>query len=283
MSDAQRTMTGAEHCVYCGDFFECRDHVIPVRYNNVRRDYRRGSTVHCCNRCNGLLGSAAYFTVQERARHLIDRYRERNARDLTFPDWSEHELSTMAPKMRRTIRGRLAVRTLIRLKIDNLERVCLGIDVEPIDPLFVNGRRVVSDGVETENDVDGWGNPLKSIAERERVGRAEYLDALVRENYRLGVLFWRFARGPATLSVVNLALFCAKNEVTPDVPNSLDGMLALAAANKKRSHRRLTWKLVEVIQTGTMTLGQAMLRTERLVARGVAVASPYDDQARGSR
>lgn len=177
MSDTHRTMTGAEHCVYCGDFFECRDHVIPVRYNNVKRDYRPGSTVHCCNRCNALLGSAAYFTVKARAAFLIDRYRERNARDLTFPDWSADELATMSPRMQRAILGRLAARALIRLKIDNLERVCLEIEVEPINPLIVRGRRLVWSDYETEAEKDGYGRPAlpldSCVIEQGKVDRAE--------------------------------------------------------------------------------------------------------------
>lgn len=275
MSDAQRTMTGAEHCVYCGDFFECRDHVIPVRYNNVKRDYRSGSTVHCCNRCNGLLGSAAYFTVRERALYLIDRYRRANHSDLTFPDWDEEELESMAPKMRQAIRGRLSKRRLIRLKIDNLERVCLGLEVEPIDPLFVNGRHIVGDGVEVERD--GWGRPAPSEIAKRRVSaeavrqrRAEHLKRLVSGNHEQGVLYWRFRRGPLTVSVVDLPAFREKHGLTETQ--------AVAPIERRRGSSGGAvgcgrWQCIEVVPSGEATLPEALLIIQRMIAKG-AISEP---------
>jgi len=255
-------MTGAEHCVYCGDFFECRDHVIPVSYASVYRDYRRGSTVHCCLRCNGLLSNKAYHTVRDRAEFLVSRYREAHGADLAFPDWSESELSEMAPKMRRAIRGRLSKRTLIRLKIDNLERVCLGIPVEPIDPLFVRGRRIVGDDTGDEGEED-----RAAAVERRRVARAVAVEESVRFNYSEGVLFRRFKRGAMTIIVVDMDSFRDKYGIPPNLmpPTWSEIRLGIQPGALQAAKG---WRLTETASASHLTEEQALLEVHKLLWKG---------------
>jgi hypothetical protein len=134
---------GTEHCVYCGDYFQCRDHVIPVSYSSVYRSYKPGDTVHCCNRCNSFLSDKAHFTIHDRANYLIDIYRDRHWKDITFPIWEKQELEELGHNLRANVEKRLRLKTLYLNKIRNLELCSQGHPIVPIDPLIIRGKAII--------------------------------------------------------------------------------------------------------------------------------------------
>jgi len=134
---------GNEHCVYCGDYFQCRDHVIPVSYASVYRTYRPGDTVHCCTQCNTLLSNVAHFTVQDRAAYLMERYRQRFWKFIIFPPWRGADVLELGYKLRLQVEKSLKLKALYLTKLRNLELVSEGHSIEPIDPLVVRGKQLV--------------------------------------------------------------------------------------------------------------------------------------------
>lgn len=121
-----------ECCIYDGDWWQCRDHVIPVSYASVKRDYRRGDTVKCCHECNGLLGNKAYHTIIERAKYLIRAYQTKARKYLDYPDWTNNELEQMGYNLRTYIQSKLEIKRLYQYKLQNLARVANGYDAEPL-------------------------------------------------------------------------------------------------------------------------------------------------------
>lgn len=70
-------------CVYCGDFVECQDHVIPVAYNSGNRAIDTGRTVDCCNMCNNLAGDFIAESVIQKAIHLEYWYQRKFSSKVT--------------------------------------------------------------------------------------------------------------------------------------------------------------------------------------------------------
>lgn len=121
-----------ECCIYCGDWWQCRDHVIPVSYTSAKRYYNRNDTVQCCHECNHLLGDRAYHTIPDRASYLIRAYRYRARKYLDSPDWTPIELESMGYTLRTHIESKLEVKRLYQSKLQNLARVANGFDAEII-------------------------------------------------------------------------------------------------------------------------------------------------------
>lgn len=134
--------TGAEHCIYCGDYYQCRDHVIPVSYNQVYRDYKHGATVYCCNECNSLLSNKAYFTIQDRASYLLEAYRKKRWKEITFPEWRINEVKELGYNLRTMVERSLKLKSLYLSKLENIELVSQGFPIKPINPLYVRGRQI---------------------------------------------------------------------------------------------------------------------------------------------
>lgn len=122
-------------CVYCGDWYQCRDHVIPISYCQVYRDYKPGATVRACRECNGLLGSKAYFTQEERAEYLLARYPIKYRKLLQMPHWTPEECADLGYNLRVTVEAKMVLREIYALKIDNLERTSLALPAIPINEL----------------------------------------------------------------------------------------------------------------------------------------------------
>lgn len=116
------------HCVYCGDWFQCRDHVIPVSWMQVYRDYKPGQTVHCCNLCNTLAGSFVAFSVIQKANYFATKYRKKFRKTLRLPDWTDKELEALEYGLRGFVRQQINERLLLEAKLENLDRVALGFE-----------------------------------------------------------------------------------------------------------------------------------------------------------
>jgi len=123
---------GTRHCVYCGDWFECKDHYVPIDWLGYHRSYAAGDVVPACRECILLLSNFAKDTLQLRAEHLIGAYERRAAKWLRVPLWSEQELQEMGYGMQRQIRRALMLRSIYITKLRNLDLTLLGYDPIPI-------------------------------------------------------------------------------------------------------------------------------------------------------
>lgn len=130
-------MTGKEQkvCVYCGDWFECRDHVIPVSYTHARRCFRNTKTVPACKLCNQLLGSQIFSSMEERSAYLFDTVRHRYRRLLKLPVWSQDEIDDLQDGMRSVVETSQHAKRLIAAKLANLNLTSNGQEPVPIPAL----------------------------------------------------------------------------------------------------------------------------------------------------
>lgn len=113
-------------CVYCGDYFQCRDHTIPISYSQTYRDYKPGSTVKSCSECNNALGGKPLFTTTERAEYLLEWYQKRRKKYIEFPDWSDDEVDEMGYNIRVMVIQRRYLKQLYLAKLHNLELTSVG-------------------------------------------------------------------------------------------------------------------------------------------------------------
>lgn len=85
----------SSYCVYCGDWYGCIDHRVPVDWPGNHRSYAAGDIVSACRECNFLLTHFPNVTLSSRAGYLIRAYEKRAAKWLRVPPWSEHELQEL--------------------------------------------------------------------------------------------------------------------------------------------------------------------------------------------
>lgn len=119
-------------CIYCGDWFQCRDHVIPVSWQQVFRDYKKGKTVKCCHLCNNLAGDSVHFSPLSKAEYLIKRYQKKFKKILKLPDWSLEKINQLDYSLCSYVIHRQHLKRLIISKLKNLDRSSCGLDVEPL-------------------------------------------------------------------------------------------------------------------------------------------------------
>jgi hypothetical protein len=122
--------TGGIHpnyCVYCGDFNQCKDHVIPVSYNSVYRDYNRNETVDCCTECNTLAGSYPATSVEDKSTYLLQRYKTKYSKILNLPIWDNSELEQLKGNLKMQVKANENKRRLISKKMEHLRISAMGI------------------------------------------------------------------------------------------------------------------------------------------------------------
>jgi len=116
-----------EPCYYCGLPATGIDHVIPqallreflffqgegLDYPSDVKFYR----VPSCKQCNSALGSRMFRTMADRRQAVKDYLQRKYAKLLRSPDWSEDEMAELGKTLRSHIRGRMALKTLVRQRI----------------------------------------------------------------------------------------------------------------------------------------------------------------------
>jgi hypothetical protein len=127
---AAHRMRGAESCVYCGDWYECRDHYVPVSWLGLQRHYTSGDCVPCCQECNLLLGNVRIFDLSQRALFLGDRYQITRSKVLNLPNWSDEELKEIGYSLCKLIKRGLMLQSIYFAKLGNLGLRALG--YEPV-------------------------------------------------------------------------------------------------------------------------------------------------------
>lgn len=110
-------------CHYCGLVSDTVDHVPP---RSVRpsvsllpnADKFPFVEVHACRECNCALGRLALWTLGERKRYIKKWLKRRYKKVLATPDWSDQELAGLAPHMRDYVVNSIAVRDVVRQRIE---------------------------------------------------------------------------------------------------------------------------------------------------------------------
>ena len=116
------------HCIYCGDWYQCRDHIVPILVDAVERSYDPEKTCHCCNLCNNLAGDYWADSIEDKAQHILARYRRKFRVILFQNSWSDTELDDLMGGLHEFVRSKQNLKRLIEAKIDNLLRVSSGIE-----------------------------------------------------------------------------------------------------------------------------------------------------------
>jgi len=122
----------ARYCIYCGDWYECRDHRVPIDWPGNRRNYAAGDVVSACRECTVLLSNFSKVTLSARSEYLTRAYEKRAAKWLRVPPWSERELQEMGYGIQTQIRRALLIRSIYVAKLRNLDLTELGCDPIPI-------------------------------------------------------------------------------------------------------------------------------------------------------
>jgi hypothetical protein len=122
----------ARYCVYCGDWYECTDHRVPVDWPGDNRSYAAGDIVTACRECSLLLSHFPKETLSSRAEYLVGAYKKRAAKWLRVPPWSEQELEELGYGMQTQIRRALVARSIYVAKLRNLDLIEQGFDPIPI-------------------------------------------------------------------------------------------------------------------------------------------------------
>lgn len=193
--------TGTDWCVYCGDYFECRDHVIPVSYQSPHRYYNMGEIVKCCSECNRYLGNNAVHTVQDRADFLKTEYIRRKSKWLRAPHWTEEEIGQLGYSLRTEISKFKANRALYFKKIENLERSAMGYEPLPISPLIRRGK---SSGCD-------WNR--STAVESPRVKMSQTIRDTVRKNLKHGFAYYSVSYEGRSYRALSLRRFCSRHNV----------------------------------------------------------------------
>jgi hypothetical protein len=108
-------------CIYCGDWFECRDHVVPVSWLRDRRDYRPDETVHCCNDCNQLAGDYVPCSIEDKASYILEKVLRKSGKYLKPVQWTNEELAELDHSLKGFVKHEIFLQRLIRMRVDNLK------------------------------------------------------------------------------------------------------------------------------------------------------------------
>lgn len=112
-------------CTYCGDYAQCRDHVIPVNFLSVARSYSptKNWIVPSCNDCNTMAGSKVFFSVPEKARYIKSRFERRHSKILKHPEWSQEELNDVSYQIREMVWGGLVAKRVAKERLEYFDSV----------------------------------------------------------------------------------------------------------------------------------------------------------------
>ncbi len=112
-------------CTYCGATSECREHVIPVCYLSLSRNYdpRKSWIVPSCNSCNSLAGAFIAFSIPEKARYITTKFKNKYRKFLKQPEWTQEELDELDYKLKTMIWGSMVAKRVASERLKVLETV----------------------------------------------------------------------------------------------------------------------------------------------------------------
>ena len=108
-------------CVYCGARATTKDHFAPVSI--VASLMTFGARVigkfliPACGECNCIAGNKIFISVGAKRRYIQDRLKQKYAKLLKMPDWSESELNQLGYTLRQATLTGLAQRDYMRARV----------------------------------------------------------------------------------------------------------------------------------------------------------------------
>lgn len=120
-------------CIYCGATAQCREHVIPVSYLSFARTYDQSLVwiVPACNNCNSLAGAYIAFSIPEKAKYILSRFKIKYKKLLKQPEWTQDELNNLDYNLKEMVWGGLVAKRIALERLSILEKTCnLPVDFE---------------------------------------------------------------------------------------------------------------------------------------------------------
>lgn len=112
-------------CTYCGGNPECREHVIPVSYMSIFRSYdpEKNWIVPACNECNSLAGASVVFSIPEKAKLVLGKFKKRYSKFINQPEWTQEELNEVSYSIREMVWGAMVAKRVAIEKLEHLKMV----------------------------------------------------------------------------------------------------------------------------------------------------------------
>lgn len=92
-------------CVYCGELADTVDHVPPVQISNNLDLEMTHMLVPACRECNSTLTDKFLLHLDERAEHLLHRYKKKYKKHDSVVAWDEEEIEELSGSLQTYIRG----------------------------------------------------------------------------------------------------------------------------------------------------------------------------------
>jgi hypothetical protein len=127
------------NCIYCGGTGELqREHVIPASYIGYRSyDSDRQWIVTACRTCNQLAGSKVFFSIPEKSKYILSRYKIKFKKVLSTPFWNESELRELDYTLRKSVEAGVEAKALLNLRLKHLMSV-MEYDIDYLRPHWVD-------------------------------------------------------------------------------------------------------------------------------------------------
>lgn len=110
-----------EPCIYCGAIATDRDHTIPCTIRG-RRSFE-DEWVWSCRSCNSLLSTFPISSISKRAEYILKKLRRKYKGILKYIYWTDKELKSIEPNLRRIIKNKLIMGNELRDRIEHLEMI----------------------------------------------------------------------------------------------------------------------------------------------------------------
>jgi len=122
-------------CVYCGELADTLDHVPPVAISANLDLEMKHMVVPACRECNSTLHDKFLLRLDDRAEHLLNRYKTKYKKHDSTVAWDEDEIEELSGHLKTYIRGCQHEYQRFRDRIDHLrQRIRLSEhDLEPLD------------------------------------------------------------------------------------------------------------------------------------------------------
>lgn len=125
-------------CMYCGASAECREHVVPVSYLSFARSYNEKLVwlVPACNNCNSLAGPFIAFSIPEKAKYVMSRFKLKYKKILNYPEWTEEEMKSIDYGLKEMVWAGIVAKRVAKERLSVLEKTC-NLPVDYQRPTFI--------------------------------------------------------------------------------------------------------------------------------------------------
>lgn len=114
---------GSNKCFYCNANTECRDHLIPAFYFDIRR--KQGLlVVDACKICNSLAGDYVPSSCYDKKDWIKERFFQKYNHLLLQSDWNEEDINELEGSLKAYIHGGEMAKNELRIRYNNLCTLC---------------------------------------------------------------------------------------------------------------------------------------------------------------